>query len=156
MINEKTEQLIFEYIDGELNSKEETELFAILSKDENARKFFSETIALQKKILQTSENFPQNLEAKITRNIQSQDFLSQKENLTKWIKRNFVYLLAAAMLLFGIFTFSMLNKYNSEIKKMKTEIRQQTETISAFLNSYPEIKVTANENSFNNKSKVKL
>ncbi len=140
MENEKTKAKIFEYFDGELDAREEAKLFEELAANAELRKFFREAATLKAVTNSSRAEFPPELDDAIYDGIYSKANADEHKNANV-IRSLFMYAVAAAVVLFGIFTYSQLTKYRKELDELKTIARYQNKTIEMITSGMPELQI---------------
>ena len=139
------EQKIFDFFDNELSAEEIKKLFEELSRNEKARDLFKDAAILKNTVSQTKQNFPLRVD-EILRDVtireDSFDYSKSKKTVKTQLQKTIMYTFAAAIILFGIFTYSLLNKYEKQIDELKEIMRLQNKTISLIMNGLPDIKVS--------------
>ncbi len=138
MLDELLEKRILDFFDDKLTPQNETSLFAELMRNNEARVFFKNAAALRAIVRSTKEKFPEELDAAIYGAIERK---TKRPEIKKRLHSLAIYAFAAALLLIGILTFSLINKYENDISELKRIAQFQRNTIEMLVNDSPEIQV---------------
>ena len=141
-MNKELLEMIGLYADDELESKEEAYLFALLTQDEEARKYFKNLQILKTGIAESAEEVPYHLEEKIIKsavNGKSGNFqLSSKRSFAV----KFSYAIAVILLILCTYIFLKFDSYQAKFETISNQLKIQNETIELLYNSIPAVEVT--------------
>jgi len=121
--------MIDEYLDGELNKEKENYLFSVLSSDKDAREYFKQMNRLKIFVGAGAENYPDSLDRKIQKRINS----STSSFKSIFTGKNILYYTAYAVILILLFAgYILFDKYDFQKEQLtaaRQTISQQKELI---------------------------
>lgn len=126
------------YLDGELERNKETLLFTQLSQDTEARDYFKSMSILKNAVLETENEFSQQLEERI--------FYSLKKNKisrfdTPGIFKVVSYSLVILLVLINIYLLGRIDSNNNKIEEVEKVVDRQNHLIELLYNSLPPTEV---------------
>jgi hypothetical protein len=141
MKQEEIEQMIFEYLDNELSKEKEEQLFKELYQNDFARQFFRNAALIRTATEAGKSEFPAELDEKIIAKISSGEKTKSETKGLSPVHKLIIYGMTAAMILWGLFTYSLLSKSHTEISKLEQIARYQNKTIQMIMNSMPDVQI---------------
>lgn len=143
MTTEKTIELVNRYFDGELTRDNEIELFNSLSNDEQARKYLRNLYRLKGIIVESTEEFPDELEERIFRNIKSQQKQKPTDSKRSSIPSIISFAVAALLLFVSGYLFLKVISYQEKLEGVSEQMMMQAKTIDLLFNSFQAVEVSA-------------
>jgi len=144
MNSEKVIELINKYVDGKLSGENEAELFNSLSTDEAARDYLRSLYKLKRFVSESIEEFPEDLEERIFRNINSQISNKKKASNNHPLILHWSYAAAVILLFISGYLFLKVTAYQQKIENVSNQIMTQAKTIDLLYNSFQAVEVRAN------------
>ena len=141
MIDNKITEMVNLYFDGELEKRQEVNLFDFLSRDQSARDYFKQLCLIRKAVDDDAEEFPVELEERILRSAGSK--ISSKKNIFSNIKFLSAASYAATIILLFLsaYLFFKVSNYQERVDNLSEQMMTQTKTIQMLYNSLPGIEV---------------
>lgn len=143
MTTEKTIELVNRYFDGELTRDNEIELFNSLSNDEQARNYLRNLYRLKGIIVESTEEFPDELEERIFRNIKSQQKQKPTDSKRSSISSIISFTVAALLLFVSGYLFLKVTSYQEKLEGVSEQMMMQAKTIDLLFNSFQAVEVSA-------------
>lgn len=143
MGSEKIIELVNQYFDGELSHSNEAELFNLLSIDKEARDYLRNLYKLRGVIIESTEEFPEELEERIFRNIKSQVLQKQKHTNNHSLGKILSFAAAAILLFISGYLFVKVTSYQKELEGVSRQMMIQAKTIDLLFNSFQTVEVNA-------------
>lgn len=140
MSNNDIYEKIDSWYDGELDRKDEANLFALLSVDENARDYFQQLSKLKNGLGQIEEDFPDALDERILRSTQPADRsipVTYKSSFQPYLG----YAFSIVFALVALFFYMEIRSYRTNLENISVKVKEQDQTIKMMFNAYPTIVV---------------
>ena len=143
MSENKLEEMINLYFDGELEKSKEVNLFSLLSGDPTARDYFKQLSVIRNAVDNSSEDFPAELEERILRSVGSK--AETKTGIFSKLKIYSAISYAAALILLFLsgYLFFKVSNYQDRVDNLSDQMMMQTKTIQMLYNSLPGVEVRA-------------
>ena len=129
----KNKEMINLYFDGELEKIREPYIFDHLVNCEECRLFFKSINTISSAVIK--EEFPFELEKKILSSLIEKRGRSEYSFLRRILTPAFSYAAVILLLFAGIFFYTKMNEYKSEMAVINEQIRYQSQTIELLYNS---------------------
>ena len=140
MSNNDIYEKIDSWYDGELDRKDEANLFALLSVDEKARDYFQQLSKLKNGLGQIEEDFPDELDEIILRSTQPEIKItpvSFKSSFQPYMG----YAFSIVFALVALFLYMEIRSYRTNLENITLKVKEQDQTIKMMFNAYPTIVV---------------
>jgi hypothetical protein len=143
MNDNKINELINLYIDGELAKSEEASLFSLLASDQTARDYFKQLSVIRNVVDNSAEDFPAELEERILRSVGSKAVA--KTGMLSNVKIFSAISYAAALILLFLsgYLFFKVSNYQERVDNLSQQMIIQSKTIQMLYNSLPGVEVRA-------------
>ena len=141
-MNKEILEMINLYADGELDRKEETSLFVLLSQDEETRNYFRSLQILKSGIIQSVEEVPDELEEKIVKSITDSQTPKASFSSERTFTSKIPYAFVAILLILCAYIFLKFDSYQTRFQALSNQLQNQNKTIEMLYNSLPAAEVT--------------
>ena len=136
--------MVDSYFDGELEKGNEPVLFSLLSSDTEAREYFKKLNLLKTSIVNSVEEFPQQLDERILRSIESSNQKFVQINIYKNIFKAVAYSVTIILLILTIFFYSKSEEYKVQFNDLTREVKKQNDKLELIMNALPPVDVSGN------------
>jgi len=141
-MNKEILEMINLYADGELDRREETSLFVLLSQDEEARNYFRSLQILKSGIVRSNEEVPDELEEKIVKTVANKKSRKIPFSSGRTFTSKIPYAFAAILLILCVYIFLKFDSYQTKFEVISNQLQNQNKTIEMLYNSLPAAEVT--------------
>ena len=141
-MNKEILEMINLYADGELDRKEETSLFVLLSQDEETRNYFRSLQILKSGVIQSVEEVPDELEEKIVKSITDSQTPKNSFSSARTFTSKIPYAFVAILLILCAYIFLKFDSYQTKFEAISNQLQNQNKTIEMLYNSLPAAEVT--------------
>jgi hypothetical protein len=131
--------LIGEYLDGELSSSSEKELFNKLAESEDLRIYFRNILTLKNSLKLSEEPVPISVEKNILTIIKPKPALNKTEHFN--YKLAFALGFSACLLFISLYLFNKNMEIKTEINEAVNRINEQDKKMELILNSLPSAEI---------------
>lgn len=143
MKDNKLEEMINSYLDGELERSRESFLFTQLAGNDEAKEYFKHLSNIKSVVEGSFEEFSEELDARILKSINSEN-----SSGIKIFSRQRVFIgisIAASILLLIIssYLFFYISSYSEKVDELSRKVIIQSRTIEMLYNSLPAVEVEA-------------
>ena len=152
MQNNKLNEIINLYFDGQLNKNEEANLFSLLVGDGEGRDYFRQLSLIRNTVENSTEEFPDEFEERILRSVGSKSNKRQTFFPNIKIFSAVTYAAAVILLFLSGYLFHKVTNYQDKVDNLSQQMMIQSKTIQMLYNSLPGIEVRA---SFDNEIIIK-
>jgi hypothetical protein len=143
MQENKLNEMINLYFDGELSRGEETNLFSLLASDQGGRDYFKQLSFIRNAVDKSTDEFPAELEERILRSVGSKSSVRLGFFSNIKVFSAITYAAAIILLFLSGYLFLKVTSSQEKVDNLSQQMLIQSKTIQMLYNSLPGVEVRA-------------